>query len=124
MFWSEIEHQIIYKNSNYVIEDKFLKDIMNYIKNNLTMIDNQLLTVLNHVEAKKSKTNASNGNVLNYKLPSGIDVQWTGLLVKNLDGSRFHGIGVIPDIEIYPTIKGIQEGRDEVLEKALEYLRQ
>ena len=60
MFWSEIEHQIIYKNSNYVIEDKFLKDIMNSIKNNLTMIDNQLLTVLNHVEAKKSKTNASN----------------------------------------------------------------
>ena len=53
MFWSEIEHQIIYKNSNYVIEDKFLKDIMNSIKNNLTMIDNQLLTVLNHVEAKK-----------------------------------------------------------------------
>lgn len=60
MFWSEIEHQIIYKNSNYVIEDKFLKDIMNSIKNNLTMIDNQLLTVLKHVEAKKSKTNASN----------------------------------------------------------------
>ena len=60
MFWSEIEHQIIYKNSNYVIEDKFLKDIMNSIKNNLTMIDNQLLTVLTHVEAKKSKTNASN----------------------------------------------------------------
>lgn len=60
MFWSEIEHQIIYKNSNYVIEDKFLKDIMNSIKNNLTMIDNQLLTVLKHVESKKSKTNASN----------------------------------------------------------------
>lgn len=59
MFWSEIEHQIIYKNSNYVIEDQFLKDIMNSIKNNLTMIDNQLLTVLKHVESKKVKTNAS-----------------------------------------------------------------
>lgn len=60
MFWSEIEHQIIYKNSNYVIEDQFLKDIMNSIKNNLTMIDNQLLTVLKHVESKKTKSNASN----------------------------------------------------------------
>lgn len=60
MFWSEIEHQIIYKNSNYVIEDQFLKDIMNSIKNNLTMIDNQLLTVLRHVESKKVKTNVSN----------------------------------------------------------------
>lgn len=60
MFWSEIEHQIIYKNSNYIIEDQFLKDIMNSIKNNLTMIDNQLLTVLKHVESKKAKSNASN----------------------------------------------------------------
>lgn len=60
MFWSEIEHQIIYKNSNYVIEDKFLKDIMNSIKNNLTMIDNQLLTVLKHVESKKIRSNAPN----------------------------------------------------------------
>ena len=60
MFWSEIEHQIIYKNSNYVIEDQLLKDIMNSIKNNLTMIDNQLLTVLRHVESKKVKTNVSN----------------------------------------------------------------
>lgn len=60
MFWSEIEHQIIYKNSNYIIEDQFLKDIMNSIKDNLTMIDNQLLTVLKHVESKKTKSNASN----------------------------------------------------------------
>lgn len=60
MFWSEIEHQIIYKNSNYIIEDQFLKDIMNSIKDNLTMIDNQLLTVLKHVESKKTKSNTSN----------------------------------------------------------------
>ena len=60
MFWSEIEHQIIYKNSNYIIEDQFLKDIMNSIKDNLTMIDNQLITVLKHVESKKTKSNTSN----------------------------------------------------------------
>lgn len=60
MFWSEIEHQIIYKNSNYIIEDQFLRDIMNSIKNNLTMIDNQLLTVLKHFESKKVKSNTPN----------------------------------------------------------------
>lgn len=79
---------------------------------------NKLATIIG------SRTNASNGTVLNYKLPSDIDVQWTGYFIKNFDGSRFHGIGVIPDIEVYPTIKGISEGRDEILEKALEYLRQ
>ena len=59
MFWGEIEHQIIYKNSNYIIEDQFLKDLMNSIKNSLTMIDKQLLTVLNHVESKKNKDSSS-----------------------------------------------------------------
>lgn len=59
IFWGEIEHQIIYKNSNYIIEDQFLKDLMNSIKNSLTMIDNQLLTVLNHIESKKNKDSTS-----------------------------------------------------------------
>ncbi|MGL5381683.1 GTP pyrophosphokinase [Clostridium sp.] len=53
MFWGEIEHQIIYKNSNYIIENNFLKDIMGSIKNNLSMIDKQLITVFNHFESKK-----------------------------------------------------------------------
>jgi hypothetical protein len=30
----------------------------------------------------------------------------------------------VPDIEIKPTIKGIREGRDEVLEKAIEIIMQ
>ena len=36
------------------------------------------------------------------------------------DGSRFHGIGFLPDVEVRPTIQGIIEGRDEVLERAIE----
>lgn len=59
MFWGEIEHQLIYKNSNYIIEDQFLRDIMNSIKQNLTMIDKQLLTVVNHVESKRNKDRSS-----------------------------------------------------------------
>lgn len=31
-------------------------------------------------------------------------------------------IGIVPDIEVKPTIKGIQEGQDEVLEKAIEMI--
>ena len=38
------------------------------------------------------------------------------------DGREFVGIGVIPDIEIEPTRQDIAEGRDVVLEKALEVL--
>lgn len=49
LFWSEIEHKIIYKNYNMVLGDKFYKNILNSIKNNLSMIDNQLLTIYNHM---------------------------------------------------------------------------
>lgn len=45
VFWSEIEHKIIYKNTTYLLEDQFIKDMMISIKNNLTMIDDQLLSI-------------------------------------------------------------------------------
>jgi C-terminal processing protease CtpA/Prc len=32
----------------------------------------------------------------------------------------YQGTGIAPDIYVYPTPQGIAEGRDEVLEKAIE----
>ena len=54
VFWSEIEHKIIYKNKTYLLEDKFLKDMMVSIKNNLTMIDDQLLNIYNNFRHNNS----------------------------------------------------------------------
>ncbi len=59
VFWSEIEHKIIYKNTTYLLEDKFLKDMMVSIKNNLTMIDDQLLNIYNNFKPNKSISTAS-----------------------------------------------------------------
>lgn len=50
-FWGEIEHKIIYKNYNMIFGDKFYKNILHSIKNNLCLIDNQLLTIFNHVNS-------------------------------------------------------------------------
>ncbi|OON93414.1 MAG: hypothetical protein ATN33_05785 [Epulopiscium sp. Nele67-Bin001] len=50
IFWSEIEHKVIYKNYNYVLADRFYKDIMRSIKNSLTTIDQQLLLITNQFE--------------------------------------------------------------------------
>jgi carboxyl-terminal processing protease len=36
------------------------------------------------------------------------------------DGSEFEGVGIKPDIEVHPTIDDFRNGRDPVLEKALE----
>ncbi|MBB6624742.1 GTP pyrophosphokinase [Clostridium gasigenes] len=54
IFWSEIEHKIIYKNNSYLLMDSYLKDIMKSIKKNLMMIDNQLLITYNQFKVQGS----------------------------------------------------------------------
>lgn len=66
-----------------------------------------------------STTAGTNGDVSMIALPGLYQVWWTGRRVLNHDGSQFHGIGINPDISVRPTIKGIREGRDEVLERGI-----
>lgn len=44
-FWSGIEHEVIYKNNNYLLFDSFLKEILHSIKSNLDTIDYQLTKI-------------------------------------------------------------------------------
>lgn len=70
-----------------------------------------------------SQTAGADGNVIPmFSLPGEILTTFTGLGVYYPDGGETQRIGIVPDIEIKPTIKGIREGRDEVLEKALELI--
>jgi C-terminal processing protease CtpA/Prc len=39
------------------------------------------------------------------------------------DGEETQRIGIVPDIEVKPTIQGIREGRDELMEKAIEIIK-
>ncbi|TNJ41327.1 hypothetical protein KFZ70_00515 [Tamlana fucoidanivorans] len=68
-------------------------------------------------------TAGTNGNVNPFTLPGGFIISWTGMKVLKHDGSQHHGIGILPDIYLEKTIKGIKEGRDEFLEKAIELTR-
>jgi hypothetical protein len=70
-----------------------------------------------------STTAGTNGNVNPFTLPGGIQVSWTGMQVLKHDGSRHHGVGIQPTVPVAPTAKGIAEGRDEVLEKAVEVVQ-
>jgi hypothetical protein len=38
------------------------------------------------------------------------------------DGTELQRKGIIPDIEVYPTLESIKEGKDEILEVAIKYL--
>ena len=49
VFWGEIDHRVLYKNFNYMLTEDFFRDIMSSIKDNLAMIDRQLMLVFNHL---------------------------------------------------------------------------
>ncbi|MDO5301274.1 MAG: (p)ppGpp synthetase [Tissierellia bacterium] len=49
VFWGEIDHRVLYKNYNYMITENFFRDIMHSIKDNLSMIDRQLMILYDHV---------------------------------------------------------------------------
>ncbi|MEN6618626.1 MAG: S41 family peptidase [Rikenellaceae bacterium] len=68
-------------------------------------------------------TAGTNGNINPFTLPGGYYISWTGMKVTKQDGSQHQGIGIIPDILVNKTIKGVKEGRDEFLEKAVELAR-
>ncbi|MEB2778633.1 S41 family peptidase [Algoriphagus sp. D3-2-R+10] len=69
-----------------------------------------------------STTAGADGNVSPFYLPGGINTMISGIGVYYPDGTETQRIGIVPDIEIKPTIQGIREGRDELMEKAIEII--
>lgn len=69
-----------------------------------------------------SQTAGSDGRIAYIFLPGGLKTSISGRGVFYPDKRETQRIGIVPDIEVKPTIKGIKEGRDEVLEKAKEMI--
>jgi C-terminal processing protease CtpA/Prc len=82
-----------------------------------------LFEAANNTKFVGSHTSGANGNVTNFVVPGGVNIWFTGMSVSHVDGRQLQRIGLVPDIEVKPTIKGIQEGRDEVLEAAVAYVQ-
>jgi C-terminal processing protease CtpA/Prc len=69
-----------------------------------------------------STTAGADGNVSSISLPGGLQTMISGIGVYYPDGTETQRIGIVPDIEVKPTIDGIKNGKDEVLEKAIELI--
>ena len=65
------------------------------------------------------KTSGANGDITSVQMPGGFAMLFTGMHVTNPDGSRFHGVGIAPDIAVEPTLEDIRAGRDAVLLRAI-----
>jgi C-terminal processing protease CtpA/Prc len=68
-----------------------------------------------------SQTAGADGNVFEFDFKR-FHTGFSGIGVYYPDKRETQRIGIVPDIEVKPTIKGIQEGKDEVLDRALAFI--
>jgi ppGpp synthetase/RelA/SpoT-type nucleotidyltranferase len=56
-FWSEIEHEVVYKNPDFVMYDRFNKQMLAAIRDNLDVVDRQLEIMYNEIsyESKQAQ---------------------------------------------------------------------
>lgn len=69
-----------------------------------------------------SPSNGADGNVAEVELSGGVSMKISGLGVYTSEGRQTQRVGLQPDILCYPTVEGLRDGRDELLEKAIAVL--
>ncbi|MPM22353.1 hypothetical protein SDC9_68805 [bioreactor metagenome] len=69
-----------------------------------------------------STTAGADGNISLITLPGGISTNISGIGVYYPDGKETQRVGIVPDVFVTPTLRGYLDGRDEVLEKAVQII--
>ena len=70
-----------------------------------------------------SPSAGANGDGTGVVLPGDVYVNFSGDDYRHADGRPIQRVGLQPDVLVRPTLKGIRAGRDEVLDRALAYVR-
>ena len=69
-------------------------------------------------------TRGADGNVAYLPLPGNLQITFSSMGVFGPNMEQVQRIGLTPDIEVHPTIKGIKEGKDELKEAAVAYIQE
>jgi C-terminal processing protease CtpA/Prc len=67
-------------------------------------------------------TAGANGDITFFSVPGIASIRFGGHEVRHADGRQLQRIGLVPDVLVAPTLRGIREGKDEVLERGIEVL--
>lgn len=54
VFWGDIEHKVLYKNYTYMLREDITREILYSIKDNLNLVDSQLLIIYNYLQELNS----------------------------------------------------------------------
>lgn len=68
-------------------------------------------------------TAGANGDITFMVLPGDVSVSFSGHDVRHADGRQLQRVGIQPTIKVAPTIRGLVDGRDEILEAAIKFLQ-
>lgn len=69
------------------------------------------------------QTAGADGNITYIDFPGGFRASMSGLGVYYPDGRETQRIGIVPDITVKPTVAGIQNQEDEILNRALLFIQ-
>lgn len=135
---NKIYYQFNFPETNYLSKFYIRKNSIgssnsDYYKGNVIILVNEITqsqaetTVMMLKQHPKAKviggyTSGANGDVIEFNIAN-LKTCFTGLGAYYPNGTETQRIGIIPDIIVKPTIKGIQEGKDEILERALKYIK-
>ncbi len=120
---------IVYTDSNWIVESKKPKiegKVVFITQGSAISASETFMGIVEHYklgEIVGQPTAGTNGNVNPFTLPGEYSVFWTGMRVLKHDHSQHHLIGIQPTVPMKRTLKGVKEGRDEFLEKAIEIVK-
>lgn len=77
------------------------------------------LRAAGHARFVGQPTMGANGDVTGFFLPGGIRANFTGQAVEHPDGTQLQRVGLIPDVPVAPTLRGVRAGDDELLSAGL-----
>ena len=120
LFEVKEELKVGYSNSNY-FKGKVIV-IVNERTQSQAEFHAMALKTVPRVTFIGSTTAGADGDVSKIDLPGGIITMISGVGVYYPDGTDTQRVGIVPDLEVKPTIDGIIRGEDELLKKALKLL--
>ncbi|MEA3478486.1 MAG: S41 family peptidase [Bacteroidota bacterium] len=71
-----------------------------------------------------STTAGADGNMSWFTLPGSVNTGISGIGVYYPDGTETQRVGIVPDLLVTPTIEGVKQNKDVVLEKAIEIIKE
>ncbi|GAA3744562.1 hypothetical protein GCM10022422_30810 [Flavobacterium ginsengisoli] len=113
-------------------EEKCGKVNPNYYKGKVIVLVNEVtqshgeytamsLKVAPNTTVIGSQTSGADGGVVRFEIIRGFRTQFSSYGVFYPNKKETQRIGIVPDIKVEQTIKGIQSGKDEILERALKF---